>query len=339
MKKMFFALAALVLAFTGCSQEEDAIQVSEKKAVKVVVNMDKPGFGEDARAARDGWEGDEEVVVVLGNYFGAFVHLYYEGYAREWQASYYKYDGEEFDAIYAYKVSEFIGNLKTKLGNNGNLKAIYLSSGEVYPENGDSTPATRASNPEQDVTLLDDVPETLRIVSYAVGEGKGECIMTCEDGSFEISGNEEDGYVLALNITMVPQVAQFTIKDLNVEDDYYVEYAGTITAYAGGTITPAGVELNPVGEPGYEYGAWVHDNEDGISIYASPWQVAPDGFDMEMLEDVGGLGYFCFTLYDADNNQYYREFKEKNTLKNGGAVIFDGPTTDGAEDKWEYQEK
>ena len=33
MKKMFFALAALVLAFTGCSQEEDAIQVSEKKAI------------------------------------------------------------------------------------------------------------------------------------------------------------------------------------------------------------------------------------------------------------------------------------------------------------------
>ena len=49
MKKIFFALAALVLAFTGCSQEEDAIQVSEKKAVKVVVNMDKPGFGEDTR--------------------------------------------------------------------------------------------------------------------------------------------------------------------------------------------------------------------------------------------------------------------------------------------------
>ena len=195
MKKIFFALAALVLAFTGCSQEEDAIQVSEKKTVKVVVNMDKPGFGEDARAARDGWEGEEEVVVVLDNYFGAFVHLYYEGYSREWQASYYKYDGEEFDAIYAYKVSEFIGNLETKLGNNGNLKAIYLSSGEVYPENGDSTPATRASNPEQDVTLLDDVPATIEFRSEAASEGKGECIMTCEDGSFQISGNEEDGYV------------------------------------------------------------------------------------------------------------------------------------------------
>ena len=67
MKKIFFALAALVLAFTGCSQEEEAIQVSEKKAFKVVVNMDKPGFGEDTRAARQGWEEGDEVYVMLGN--------------------------------------------------------------------------------------------------------------------------------------------------------------------------------------------------------------------------------------------------------------------------------
>ena len=67
MKKMFFVLAALVFAFIGCSQEEEAIQVSEKKAVKVVVNMDKPGFGEDARAARQGWEDGDEVVAVLNN--------------------------------------------------------------------------------------------------------------------------------------------------------------------------------------------------------------------------------------------------------------------------------
>ena len=65
MKKIFFALAALVLAFTGCSQEEDAIQVSEKKAVKVVVNMDKPGFGEDTRAPRQGWVDGDNVAVVL----------------------------------------------------------------------------------------------------------------------------------------------------------------------------------------------------------------------------------------------------------------------------------
>ena len=78
MKKIFFALAALVLAFTGCSQEEDAIQVSEKKAVKVVVNMDKPGFGEDTRAPRQGWEDGDQVIVAL-NYDS---DIYTSGYIK-----------------------------------------------------------------------------------------------------------------------------------------------------------------------------------------------------------------------------------------------------------------
>ena len=337
MKKIFFALAALVLAFTGCSQEEDAIQVSEKKAFKVVVNMDKPGFGEDTRAPRQGWEGDEEVVVVLNNYFGAFVHLYYEGYSREWQASYYIYDGEEFDAIYDYKVSEFIGNLKTELGDNGNLKAIYLSSGEVYPENGDSTPATRASIPEQDVTLLGNVPETLRIVSNAVGEGKGECIMTCEDGSFEISGNEEDGYVLALNIMMVPQVAQFTIKNLSddeEEDEGKLSDGGEVgvgglIAYSGGTITSSGIELNQVAVGNYYKPCWVHPNTDGISIYAA----VDSSYEPDADSD--------FIQFSVSNETYYyvREFGPYDTYKekvtNGAAIIMDGPTGAAiAPDKW-----
>ena len=109
-----------------------------------------------------------------------------------------------------------------------------------------------------------------------------------------------------------------------------------MTAYASGIINADGVELNPVGAPGLDCGAWVHDNKDGISIYASPWEEVPDGFEEAVLSK-GGLGYFGFTLYDAGNNQYYREFTGKNTLKNGGAVIFDGPTTDAS--KWEYHEK
>ena len=86
MKKIFFVLAALVLAFTGCSQEEDAIQVSEKKAAKVVGNMDKPGFGTDARAARQGWEDGDEVVAVLnnGNVF-RYLKLTYDGTLKTWE--------------------------------------------------------------------------------------------------------------------------------------------------------------------------------------------------------------------------------------------------------------
>ena len=94
MKKMFFALAALVLAFTGCSQEDEAIQTNEQKAVKVVVNMDKPGFGTDARAARQGWEAGDEVVAVLANQFGVYVKLTYQE-DKTWETAFYKYDEDE----------------------------------------------------------------------------------------------------------------------------------------------------------------------------------------------------------------------------------------------------
>ena len=39
----------------------------KKKEVKVTVNMDKPGFGEDTRAERTGWEEGDEVVVYFGD--------------------------------------------------------------------------------------------------------------------------------------------------------------------------------------------------------------------------------------------------------------------------------
>lgn len=333
MKKIFFALAALVLAFTGCSQEEDAIQVSEKKAVKVVVNMDKPGFGTDARAARQGWEKNDLVGIILNDDFEHVLFLNYSG--TTWESESFFLEGEGSDKYYTYD-EDAEGNptqahedKKTEYFStnpSGNLKAIYCSSGLYYFDPiivGEEVVGTKyVSNASHDEENL-----------------MGECIMTCEDGTYNVE-ETAGGYVLTLNITMIPQVAQFTIRDLNKDDDYYVGYAGTMTAYAGGTFTPAGVELNPLGEPSYEIGAWVHDNKDGISIYASPWQEVPDGFDEAQLEFAGGLGYFGFTLYDADYNRYYREFKGKNTLKNGGAVIFDGPTDATiAAGKWKYYEK
>ncbi len=337
MKKIFFALAALVLAFTGCSQEEDAIQVSEKKAIKVVVNMDKPGFGTDARAARKGWEANDVVGIILNNDLEHVLYLTYSGTAWESESLFlmevvpgtkiYTYDeDDDYNPSPAHEAqkAEYFSNISP----SGNLKAIYCSSGLSYFDpifEGEEVVGTK-------------------YLSIASEDVIGECIMTCEDGTYEVE-ETAGGYVLTLDITMIPQVAQFTIKDLNVEDDYTVGYTGTMTAYAGGTITPTGVELNPVGEPGYEYGAWVHDNEDGISIYASPWQEVPDGFDMDMLNRVGGLGYFCFFLYDTADNEYYRDFQGRSTLKNGGAVIFDGPNTkkDGeptaGAQEWEYHEK
>ena len=306
MKKIFFALAALVLAFTGCSQEEDAIQVSEKKAIKVVVNMDKPGFGEDTRAARQGWEAGDEVVAVLANQFGVYVKLTYQE-NKTWETAFYRYDEDEEGYI---ELSEgesvsLVAELETAL-SSGSVKAAYFSSG-VLGVSYDET--------------------YVHIITNALTQDMGECIMTCEDGEYSVSGG-----VLTLDITMIPQVAQFTIKDLDIADGYSVGYEGTIDVYAGGIITAGGVVLEPLGTLVGNHEAWVHDNKDGISIYASPWQEVPDGFDMGLLNSVGGLGYFCFFLYGTADNEYYRDFQGRSTLKNGDAVIFDGPTTDAS--KW-----
>ena len=324
MKKIFFALAALVLAFTGCSQEEDAIQVSEKKAIKVVVNMDKPGFGEDTRAPRQDWEEGDEVVVMLGNDLQHLISLRYSG--TSWEERVMYLDVDIFRPMTGLTATD---SYLASLPSNGTLKAIYCSSGiygaKPFPEEyvdvedleGIDIISYARNNEDYDEVLEEFIPNPL-----------GECVMTCEYGEYSVSGG-----VLTLDITMIPQVAQFTIKDLNVEDDYSVGYAGTMTAYAGGKFTAGGVVLEPLGELLDEHDAWVHDNEDGISIYASPWQEVPDGFDMELLESVGGLGYFCFFLYDTADNEYYRDFQGRSTLKNGDAVIFDGPTTDAS--KWD----
>ena len=301
MKKMFFALAALVLAFTGCSQEDEAIQVSEKKAVKVVVNMDKPGFGEDARAARQGWETGDEVVAVLANQFGVYVKLTYQE-DKTWETAFYKYDEDEgYIELSEGGSVALVAELETALPS-GSVKAAYFSSGVLGVSYNEAY---------------------VHIITKALTQNMGECVMTCEDGTYSVSEG-----VLTLNITMVPQVAQFTIRGLNYENNYNVGYAGTIVIYAGGKITADGVVLEPLGALGGDYNAWVHDNKDGISIYASPWQEVPEGFDESMLEGVGGLGFFAFSLSTEYGRIADREFRGKSSLKNGGAVIMDGPYTE-----------
>mgnify|MGYP003536932332 CR=1 FL=1 len=145
---------------------------------------------------------------------------------------------------------------------SGNLKAIYCSSGLSY----------------FDPIFEDDELVGTQYLSYASHDEEnlmGECIMTCENGTYEVE-ETADGYVLKLDITMIPKVAQFTIKDLsdNEEDktsqDYEVGVAGgNLITYAGGIITPEGIELNQVKDVGHYNACWVHPNTDGISIYAS----------------------------------------------------------------------
>ena len=320
MKKIFFALAALVLAFTGCSQEEDAIQVSEKKAVKVVVNMDKPGFGEDTRAARQGWEKNDVVGIILNNDFNHVLYLTYSGTAWESESFFLTevgpgmkvntYDeddeGNPTPAHEAQKAVYF-----SNISASGNLKAIYCSSGLSY----------------FDPIFEDDELVGTQYLSIASEDGIGECIMTCEDGTYSF----DDG-VLTLNITMKPQVAQYTIRNLNVEDGWNISIHGPLNFYAGACFTEGGIVLTPIERALYGY---LHQNGNDISIFAAPWQSNADipNFMLELLppgmaitEDLYKMSY-DFTVHDEDANWFDREFDYK-PVEIGGAVIMDGPYTE-----------
>ena len=323
MKKIFFALAALVLAFTGCSQEEDAIQVSEKKAIKVVVNMDKPGFGEDTRAARTGWVEGDEVVIMLGEDLEHLISLYYNGTSWEEMVTYL--DVDTFRPMTGSAPNEYLASLPI----SGDLKAIYCSSGifgaKPFPD---------------DAETVEDL-EGIDIISYArnnedydedleefIPNPYGECIMTCEDGEYSVSGD-----VLTLDITMEPRVAQFTIKNLSDNEEGKTSEGlevgvagGNLFAYAGGFIMPEGIILRQVYLAGGYNACWVHPNADGISIYASAY---------------GSNNFANDETYTFSVGDYCRDFNcntYKDDIYNGAAIIMDGPTTPGAAGKWSLME-
>ena len=84
MKKLIFTLAALSLAFVGCNTDKEFEQPVENKALKVVVNMDKPSFGDDTRAARTDWEDGDEVVVTIDNNIADYcLILTYDGTSKK----------------------------------------------------------------------------------------------------------------------------------------------------------------------------------------------------------------------------------------------------------------
>jgi hypothetical protein len=324
MKKIFFALAALVLAFTGCSQEEDTIQVSEKKAVKVVVNMDKPGFGEDTRAARQGWEEGDVVGIILNDDFEHVLYLTYSGTTWVPESFFltevgpgmkvYTYDeddeGNPTPAHEAQKAHYF-----SNINPSGNLKAIYCSSGLSY----------------FDPIFEDDELVGTQYLSIASEDGIGECIMTCDkgdNGTYTVSEG-----VLTLNITMKPRVAQYTIRNLNVANGWSIAIHGPVNFYAGACFTEEKIVLTPIEYALYGY---PHQNGNDISIFAAPWQSnadIPDFMleelppDFEMPVNMYQTVFYEFTVNDEGSNVFGREFDYK-AVGIGGAVIMDGPYTE-----------
>lgn len=332
MKKIFFALAALVLAFTGCSQEEDAIQVSEKKAVKVVVNMDRPDFGEDTRAPRQGWEEGDEVVVNFGSPMFC-LKLIYNGGAwttETWVdeeydgGTYTKGDSDTLGEILA----DFFSEDEEEDERSAPVSAVYFSSGVTEISWG---PLTRA------------VTHGINIETNASTATHGECIMTCEDGTGTIK-RTVDGYELILNITMIPRVAQFTIRDLqltHIDDSRFIAIDGPVNMYAGGSIKMSGtILLNNWTEENESVGAFAHQNSDGISFYAVPWSSNEDmptwlrewyeedkGIDLSTETDLYKSVEYEVWFNKPNGTSLHRNFGT-NTVEIGDAVIMDGPYTE-----------
>ena len=162
----------------------------------------------------------------------------------------------------------------------------------------------------------------------------GECVMTCENGTCEVE-KTASGYVLTLNITMIPQVAQYTIRNLIVTGGWNISIEGPVNGYAGGIITPDGIDLTLIEDVLYGY---LHQNGNDISIFAAPWQsnedIPSDLWETLQPEDQTDDFYCTRTSYaftvENDENWFERTIGYK-AVEIGDAVIMNGPTTSGAE--------
>ena len=345
MKKLIFTLAALSLVFVGCNTDKEFEQPVENKSLKVVVNMDKPSFGDDTRAARTDWEDGDEVVVTLDNNIAYYcLILTYDGTSKKWATTVMEPNmrtGVFAEGSISNIAYDILGDA-TEVSSIA--RAAYFSSGvaEIIYGNLSEAASTRASatngliiatNAGQGCSWKGDTP--------SVGDRFGECIMICREGGFTLK-ETDDSYELTLDITMQPMVAQFTIRDLKVEDDWRIWVDAPMTFAAGGYFTERGIYINAIE---FQNLGYCHQNGNDISIYAVPWQsnddipsyALPDGVDFDTLEeDFYTTCPYYVNIYSTDGNiDFERDFGEKGVLEAGDAVIVDGPYTLGAEDKWE----
>ncbi len=341
MKKMIFVWIAISLIFTGCNFQNDVIPEVVNKTVNVVVNMDKPGFGDVTRAPRSGWENGDEVIVNLGSPVFCLKLIYNEGrwITEPWVDE--EFDGGTFTKADADIFEEILASYLYEDEDEYELTdvvAAYFSSGVKEISFG---PLTRA------------VRQGINIETNASDEVMGECILTCEDGVGLIKRTDV-GYELTLDITMVPRVAQFTIRDLELADLYgddvvrHIVNYGPVNMCSGGSLPGDGtIILNNWSDSDREsQGAVAYQNADGISFYAVPWSSNDDipeyirnwdeenlGIDFDINTDYYKTIDYIIEFALPNANDWTRNFGPK-TVKVGDAVIMDGPYTHGAEG-WE----
>ena len=125
--------------------------------------------------------------------------------------------------------------------------------------------------------------------------------MLCNNGTYTVSGN-----TITLNITMVPECAQITVRYLNIYEGWTL-CCDKIMSLGGFSISSRGVSVSH-----REYNdpllGFLYDDGVSASFYGSPDASASS---------------FVFTLSNGEK-KYTRTFTGK-TLSNGDAIIMNGP--------------
>lgn len=150
MKKIILAFSIVAMAFVGCSKDDVENPAPE---YQIVVNMDKPSFGEDVRAARTSWESGDEVYVAFNGdvYVGFEVQKYLK----------LTYDGSSWTPTWVGTTAAEVAAKETKT-----LSAGYMNS---------------ASN----VSTL----KSYGFLMFDTVLPNGVCTMHCEDGTYSVSGS------------------------------------------------------------------------------------------------------------------------------------------------------
>ncbi len=295
MKKILFVLSALVVFAVGCSKND--IDTPETK-YDLVVNINKPSFGDDTRASRNSWEDGDEVTLFFGRDFlqSKWLVLTYQN--GKWSPK----DVGWFNG--------YVNELANK--DDKSLAAVYCS----IPGNVD------LANTKSDGTGTE-------YVGRWESSENGMLVMFCKDGSFEV---DSVNGIIEINATLVPKsdkysFVQFTIRNISAEtDNWTLDVDGRPVQVCKDFVLQINnedeLELNFVV---YDMGSLMgYRNQDGVAFYG----LIPNS-------ELGVSNDYTFTLTNGRNALYTKTFEGK-TLNAGDAVIFNGPAY-GNDYGWEKE--
>ncbi len=149
MKKFIYAISALAVMFAASCSKDDSNAPAE---YQVVVNMDKPSFGEGVRAARTTWEDGDEVYVVFNGDAEAAKYLKLTYNAGTWS-------------------SEWAGT----------------TAAEVAAKETKTLVAGYMNFPLAKAPYYKDFTKSLSFDSS--NTSVGVCVMLCDNGTYTVSGN------------------------------------------------------------------------------------------------------------------------------------------------------